>query len=52
MTPRKTPLIWTEGILEKDFRIKDLDVNSKSKYTEVIQTLERKTLFCGVKENR
>ena len=52
MPPRKTQLILAEGILEKHFTIKDLDINSNSKYTEAIQPLGRKRLFCGVKENR
>ena len=52
MTPRKTQLIWAKGILEKHFTIKDLDINSNCKYTEVTQPLGRETIFCGVKENR
>ena len=43
--------MWTEGISEKHFWIKDVDINCNFKHTEVMQPLERKTIFFVEEKN-
>ena len=45
MSLRKAQFIWTGGMLEKHSTIKNLDINSNSKYTEVIQPSWKENTF-------